>query len=63
MAQGHKKRLDRLEMRSGCGGCLLVVVEDPQGNLTTLDGEPWSEDQAGAQDLVVRIWSSTGGGA
>lgn len=55
MKQTHKARLDRLETRSVGGKRILVIVEDLHGNLTTLDGEPWSEDQAGPHDLVVRL--------
>ncbi len=66
MAQTHKTRLDRLEIRSGgAGGAgrLIVVMEDPHGILTTLDGEPWSVDQAGALDTIVRLVSFAGGAA
>jgi len=66
MAQTHKTRLDRLEIRAGVGGGvgrLIVVMEDPHGNLTTLDGDPWTRDQAGALDTVVRLVSYAGGAA
>jgi len=65
MKQTHKIRLDRLETLSGGGegGRLFVVMEDLRGNLTTLDGDPWSVDQAGALDTIVRCVSYAGGDA
>ena len=66
MKQTHKSRLDKLEIRAGVGGGvgrLIVVLEDQHGNLTTLDGDPWSVDQAGALDTVVRLASFAGGAA
>lgn len=59
MTQAHKTRLDRLETLLGATGRLLVVMEDAKGALT-LEGVPWSEDQAGERDTVVIVKSFVG---
>jgi hypothetical protein len=56
MSQSVKVRLDKLEQSTMAGERFIIVKEWPDGSLTH-EGQPWQEEQARQQDLVIKVRS------